>query len=200
MIIGVDFDNTIVCYDPVFHKIALEKGIIPADVPPIKDEIRNYLRDCGKVDTWTELQGFVYGPGTLNAKPFEGVLDFFMHCKKHKIMVCIISHKTLYPFLGSKYNLHKFARQWLEKQGFYESKKIGISEKDVFFELTKEEKLKRIAKQGCTHYIDDLPEFLTVKNFPEMVSRILFDPNGRYKNENSFERIESWSEMTKKVK
>lgn len=200
MIIGVDFDNTIVCYDKLFHKIAIEKGLIPKGIHQIKYEIRNYLRKHGKEDAWTELQGIVYGPGTLNARPFEGVLDFFMHCRKNKFKTYIISHKTIHPFLGSKYNLHEFAHKWLEKQGFYDSKKIDLSKENVFFELTKEEKLNRITKQGCTWYIDDLPEFLSDKKFPKNVGCILFDPNGRYKNKDIFERVESWKEMTEKIK
>ena len=40
MLIGIDFDNTIVCYDRVFHKAALEKGLIPADLPPSKGRVR----------------------------------------------------------------------------------------------------------------------------------------------------------------
>lgn len=200
MIIGVDFDNTVVCYDNLFHKIGLKKGIVPAKVPPIKNEIRNYLRKHGKEDAWTELQGYVYGPGILDAKPFDGVVDFFVHCKKHKNKVYIISHKTLYPFLGSKYNLHKYAHKWLEQQGFYDSAKIGLAKKNVFFELTKEEKLKRIVKQKCTHYIDDLPEFLSEHKFPKGVNRILFDPNKKYHNKVDFECVVSWRELIKKIK
>lgn len=200
MIIGVDFDNTIVCYDSLFHKIALEKGLIPKHVPLIKDRVRDYLRKCGKEDAWTQLQGFVYGPGILDAPPFEGVLDFFMHCKQNKITVYIISHKTIYPFLGSKYNLHEFAHKWLEKQGFYDPERIGLPRNNVFFELTKEEKISRIVKQGCTHYIDDLPEFLTEQNFPPEVNRILFDPNEKCQNISNFECIASWHEFIKKIK
>ena len=29
MLIGVDFDNTIVCYDKLFHQLALERSLIP---------------------------------------------------------------------------------------------------------------------------------------------------------------------------
>ena len=32
MRIGVDFDNTLVCYDGVFHRAALERGLIPSDL------------------------------------------------------------------------------------------------------------------------------------------------------------------------
>ena len=200
MIIGVDFDNTIVCYDELLHKISLRKGFIPSNIPHAKDAIRNYLRKCGKENVWIELQGAIYGPGILEAKPFKGVLDFFMHCKKNKIKVYIISHKTLHPFLGSKHSLHEFAHKWLEKYGFYDSRKIGLPKNRVFFELKKEDKLKRIIKQQCTHFIDDLPEFLSEKGFPSGIARFLFDPNSQYENIEGVEHIKSWEDILEKVK
>ncbi len=198
MIIGIDFDNTIVRYDKTFYDVALKRNLITRSVPKVKEDIRNYLRRCGKEHMWTELQGFVYGPGILKAKPFNGVINFFLYCKKHNIDIYIISHKTLYPYLGFKYNLHRYAFLWLDKQGFFS--KIGLTKKDVFFEKTKEDKLKRIIKQKCTYYIDDLPEFLLEKNFPSKVTRILFDPNSKYKHTATFERVKSWTELIKKVK
>ena len=47
MHIGIDFDNTIVCYDKVFHKVAIEKGLIPEDIPPSKNNVRDHLRRIG---------------------------------------------------------------------------------------------------------------------------------------------------------
>mgnify|MGYP001252235337 CR=1 FL=1 len=45
MVIGIDFDNTIACYDILFSKVAKEKNIIPKDsVYKNKIEIRNHLR------------------------------------------------------------------------------------------------------------------------------------------------------------
>ena len=199
MIIGVDFDNTIVCYDKLFYKVALKKGLVPKNLTPVKEEIRNYLRRKNKEHLWTELQGYVYGPCIFNAKPFRGIKNFFMHCKKRKICVYIISHKTLYPFLGLKHNLQEYAHQWLEKQGFY-GPKIGLPKKDVFFELTKEENLNRIKKQKCTYFIDDLPEFLLEKKFPSKVTRILFNPNSKYKHNKNFQTFKSWSGAIKKIK
>lgn len=199
MIIGVDFDNTIVCYDKLFYEVALKKNLIPKNVPSIKEDIRNYLRRKNKERLWTELQGHVYGPYIFNAKPFRGVKNFFAYCKKNKILVYILSHKTLFPFLGLKHNLHEYAHQWLERQGFYDSK-IGLSKKNVFFELTKEGKLSRIKKQKCTHFIDDLPEFLLEEKFPSEVKKILFDPNGKYKHNSNFESVSSWTEMVRRIK
>ena len=37
----------------------------------------------------------------------------------------------------------------------------------VFFELTKEEKIARVANIGCDYFIDDLPEILLMPGFPK---------------------------------
>ncbi len=74
MLVGVDFDNTIVCYDRLFHKAALEKGLIPPELPASKGQVRDYMRANGAEDAWTELQGYVYGPRMLDAAPFAGTL------------------------------------------------------------------------------------------------------------------------------
>ena len=199
MIIGVDFDNTIVCYDKLFYKLAIKDGLIPKNLPPIKEKVRDHLRRKNKERLWTELQGLAYGRYIFNAKPFKGVKDFFIRCKKHKIRVYIISHKTIYPIIGLKYNLHEYADKWMEKQGFYDLK-TGVPRRNVFFELTKKEKLNRIKKQGCTHFVDDLPEFLLEKGFPSKVKRILFDPNGKFEHNSNFESVKSWAEMIRKIK
>ena len=192
MLIGADFDNTIVCYDQVFHQVALEQGLIPSEVPVSKGEVRDYLRQCGREDNWTELQGYVYGVRMQDATPFPGVLECLARFVKHGITVCIISHKTRYPYMGPRYDLHQAAQQWLEQQGFFDAARIGLSPDRVFFELTKQEKLERIAKVGCTHFIDDLPEFLVEPGFPAGVERILFDPNGNHPTGHRFQRITSW--------
>ena len=77
MRIGVDFDNTIVCYDGLFHRVALEQGLIPASLPANKGGVRDYLRQIGREDDWTAMQGTVYGARMLEASAFPGVLDFF---------------------------------------------------------------------------------------------------------------------------
>ena len=61
MRIGIDFDNTIACYDGVFHAAALERGLIPAQLGRDKNSVRDYLNGAGRADDFTELQGYVYG-------------------------------------------------------------------------------------------------------------------------------------------
>ena len=194
MRIGVDFDNTIVCYDALFHRIALERGLIPPDLPVNKSEVRNHLRRIGREPVWTEMQGEVYGSRMSEATAYPGVVDFFIFCRLARIPVSIISHKTLHPFVGEKHDLHQAARNWLERQGFFDPV-VGLPREEAFFELTKEAKLARIASRGCTSFIDDLPELLREATFPN-IDRILFDPNNIYPDDQVlYWRAQRWSEI-----
>jgi len=190
MRIGIDFDNTIVCYDNVFYYAALEKGLIPKNLQKSKQSVRDYLRSVDKEDEWIELQGYVYGRRLDLAKPFKGVCDFFKKSKKKNIEIFIISHKTLNPFKGPKYNLHEAAKCWLLNQSFYNEKIAS------HFELTLEEKLNRINLTNCDYFIDDLPELLREGKFPKSTKKILFDPNNLHQDSIGYMRFCSWKELS----
>lgn len=196
MIVGVDFDNTIVCYHEVIYRVALREGFIPPSVTATKGVVRDYLRKYGQEEVWTVLQGYLYGIGIKEAPPFPGVKEFFSHSLRQGIGISIISHKTLRPFRGPEYDLHKAAHEWLDLHGFYDSAQIGLSPEHVYFELTKEEKLERIVKTKCTHFIDDLPEFLSEPQFPSDVERILFDPGKDHQAAPLFRQASSWNEIS----
>ena len=199
MLIGVDFDNTIVCYDQVFHRVATELGLIPPEVGVSKGQVRDHLRQHGQEEAWIELQGSVYGAYMRYALPFPGALDFFSRSRGAGLAVHIISHRTRRPFRGPEYDLHHAAQRWLERYGFFDLGRTGLTPARVHFELTKQEKLARIAAEGCTHFIDDLPEFLKEPEFPASVERILFDPNGNYVSESDLYRAASWADIEESI-
>lgn len=191
--IGLDFDNTIVRYDEVFHRVAIERNLIPADLPATKGTVRDYLRRVGREDAWTEMQGYVYGPRMKDAAMFPGVFDFLRFCHSRDAAVFIISHKTQKPYLGPEYDLHQAALDWITAQGFYDPARGGLSRDHVFFELTKDAKLKRIATAGCTVFVDDLPEFLAEPSFPAGVRKVLFDPLGTTAAARDYTPVRSWT-------
>lgn len=195
MKVGLDFDNTIVCYDGLFHALAVERGLIPPETPTNKTAVRDYLRSIGREDDWTELQGTGYGPEIVRAEPYPGVLEFLYACRQRGIPVVVISHKTKHPYRGPQHDLHAAARAFLQRHGFLDTAKTGLSDESVFLELTKEAKLARIGAAGCTHFVDDLPEFLGESAFPLGVNRILFDPDGRYADDTRWRRVRNWNEM-----
>lgn len=196
MRIGVDFDNTIICYDGIFHRVGVDQGLIPAGVGTAKNEVRDYLRNDDREDDWTELQGTVYGERVADCRPFPGAIDFFSACVREEVPVFVVSHKTRHPYLGPKHDLHAAARGWIDSVGLMDT---GISPEAVHFELTKAEKLARIGALGCTHFIDDLPEFLAEQDFPLGVHRILFDPNNLHAGEERFVRVSNWADLTRSL-
>lgn len=175
MRIGIDFDNTIVSYDALFHKVALEQGLVPPETPVNKVAVRDHLRRIGQEDRWTEMQGYVYGARMDEALAYKGVTEFIHRAGAAGHQVIIISHKTRHPFLGPQYDLHAAARAWIEHHLLWSGQAL-LPDERIFFELTKKEKLERINACGCDSFIDDLPEILLANDFPVQTARLLFDP------------------------
>jgi hypothetical protein len=196
MRIGVDFDNTIVCYDALFHRVAGEQGLIPAGLPPGKNSVRDHLRAMGQEPRWTELQGYVYGRRMSEAEPYPGVLEFFRVCRERAVEVFIISHKTRYPYAGERCDLHAAAREWLEARGIWGSANALVPANAVYFEPNPTGKLERIRQTACTEFIDDLPEFLGHPGFPRGTRRLLFDPQDAFPAWSGADRFRSWAELT----
>lgn len=180
MRIGFDFDNTIVSYDALFHKVAIEQGVIHEEVPVNKLAVRDFLRKAGKEDIWTEMQGYVYGARMSEAQSYPEVITVMKRLRDAGHTLAIMSHKTRYPYRGQQYDLHAAARDWIQRYLCVNGDSIIPSEQ-IFFELTKEDKLARIANFACDVFIDDLPEILLAAQFPTKTSRYLFDPEQHHR-------------------
>ena len=191
-LVGLDFDNTLVRYDRLFHQLAVEKGLIQKSIPVDKTAIRDYLRDKGQDEEFTLLQGEVYGLRILEAEPAEGMLEALAQLHKRGIPMVLVSHKTRHPYKGPAYDLHQAAWKWLEKFGFFTREKLGWARSEVYFEESKEAKISRIKSLGCTHYIDDLPEILEM--LPNSIDRILYDPSKTHKGKLAG-KITKWQDL-----
>jgi len=191
MRIGIDFDNTIACYDGVFHRAAIERGLIPADLGSSKNAVRDFLNSSGRKDDFTELQGYVYGARMDLVSPYAGVGEFLRAARAAGHEIFVVSHKTRYPILGPAHDMHAAARGFLEAQGLIGAQ--GFAAEDVFFELTKESKVARAAALDVDVFVDDLPEILSMSGFPAGTRGILFDPNAHHAAFDTFERHENWA-------
>lgn len=197
MRIGIDFDNTIVSYDHLFHRIALEKNVIPKTIPINKNAIRNFLRAVNEEATWTYMQGEVYGSRMAEAVPYAGVLNFMIKAQSNGHQLFIVSHKTKYPFIGPAYNLHDTARNWIVNSLLTNGILLDF-DSEIFFEATKEEKISRIAALECDIFIDDLPEILNMPGFLIKTDRILFDPEFQYLSTHPhLKQANSWNYIEK---
>jgi hypothetical protein len=199
MLIGLDFDNTIVSYDTLFYKVAIEQNLIPLDLAINKIAVRDYLRSVDKEILWTEMQGYVYGARMNEAEAYPGLFEALniLLASGHELF--IVSHKTKYPFVGKKYDLHTAASNWIS-ENLQIATQILIKNENIFFELTKEKKIERIAALNCDVFIDDLPEILLADQFPTKTLKVLFDPEGYHlessqlfnNTTNSWQKIPLW--------
>jgi hypothetical protein len=200
MRIGIDFDNTIACYDGVFHAAALERGLIPADLSGDKNSVRDHLNGSGRKDDFTELQGYVYGARMDLVLPYPAFAEFVAAARKADHALFIVSHKTRHPILGPKHDMHAAARGFLTDRGLVGHGSAQIAPNRVFFELTKEKKVARAHALACEVFIDDLPEILGMSGFPAGTRKILFDPENQFDSaapdRPTFERHVSWASIT----
>tara|TARA_Y100000590_G_scaffold260041_1_gene292105 strand:+ start:4205 stop:5851 length:1647 start_codon:yes stop_codon:yes gene_type:complete len=177
MNIGIDFDNTIVKYDSLFHKVAINENFLKREnFYKTKTEIRNFLRSQPNGEkSWMKLQGLVYGKYMHSAEIMPGVGNFLVSCKNRDLHVFIVSHKTEFGhFDKEKISLRSEALKWMKMHQFFNPNFFGINPKDIFFADTRNEKVKMIAELNCTWFIDDLPEVFNEEDFPPQTKKILF--------------------------
>lgn len=175
MRVGIDFDNTIAGYDRLFHRIGLDAGWLPPGFAGTKKDVRAAMRDLdGGEEKWMRMQALAYGARMAEADLIEGVAPFLVACRTRGARVFVVSHKT--PFAAAAPdgpNLREAALRWMDNRGFFRPDGIGLSPDIVFFESTRQEKCRRIADLGCTHFIDDLEEVFLEPSFPPTPERIL---------------------------
>ena len=181
MLIGFDFDNTIVNYKNAISKLSSSIPDLPDDLPRLKLPLRDYLRQVNREQEWTEFQGLIYGPGMKEAEPYEDAIKILhsLHLAGHQLV--ILSHRTRYPYAGPKYDLHSHAQSWIKEHlhpcGLFTSSSGPNSAN--FFE-TKSEKIKHIGFYECSAFLDDLPSILQDELFPSKTLPYLFDPDNKY--------------------
>lgn len=191
-ILGLDFDNTLVNYDDLFYNIAREKKLIDEKTPRDKIVIRDILRANSLEEEFTKIQGEVYGRRIEEARPTNDMSRNLVSLKERGLKLTIVSHKTRYPYKGPKYDLHKSALRWMEKNNFFDINGLGIQKEDVHFEETKEQKVGKIIELGCTYFVDDLEEI--IKMIPRNIKTYLYNEKEAHKNS------KNWNNIAKDIK
>ena len=177
MIFGIDFDNTLVNYNLAFRKaINQEKTNLGKKFKKrkfnSKIQIKNYLLKNNKIDLWKRLQSKVYSEYIFQAYLNVEILKLLKYLDKKKIKFYIVSHKTIYPYIGKRTNLHLLSKKWLRLNLFNKKNKFKKNYKS-FFETTKKKKLYKIKLLKITHFIDDLDEILN--KLPSHINKIKFN-------------------------
>jgi hypothetical protein len=72
-----------------------------------------------------------------------------------------------------------------------------IDPAQVYFELTKDAKIRRIHELACDCFIDDLPEIFLAEKFPASTRRFLFDPDAHHPPISGIDTVHSWKDFQK---
>jgi hypothetical protein len=191
VLIGLDFDNTIVCYDKAIARLADELFELPTHLPRTKLALRDFLRQTNREPEWTAFQGALYGPGMTYAEPFEQALETMQALKDMGHSLCIVSHRSLRPYAGRAYDLHLAARTWVDE---WLANSGLIANERVHFHEMRGQKIAAIRDLGCDAFLDDLPEVLEDEHFPSACWAILFDPE-RSHAQIKGQRVGHWGEV-----
>ncbi len=178
--IGLDFDNTIAGYDDLISELAVQHGWLEKPQTSSKRQTRDALRALPDgEDKWQTLQAEIYGPRMKDAALMKGIPQFLSVCYRQGAKLSIISHKTEYANFGKQdVNLRTAALDWMTENSLLSEDAPGVSPERVFFASTRDEKIDLIAREGCTHFVDDLIEVFDHPDFPVHVQRFLFAPDG----------------------
>ena len=200
--IGIDFDNTIACYDQAFREVALLMGLIEPGhraLSKVGTKELIFTKSDGDV-TWQRLQGQVYGKYMLLASVFPGLHEFLYLSKLRGHKVFIISHKSEFGhFDEERVPLRKQAIYWLAQNEILQKNEFILERQDIFFETTREEKIKKISDIGCTHFVDDLQEVYEERLFPLSVNKILFRPASNIADMPNLSCAVSWRQLTSQL-
>jgi hypothetical protein len=196
MLIGLDFDNTIACYDLAIATLSDSIAGLPADTPRTKLGLRDHLRAVGRESDWTAFQGTLYGPGMCHAKPFDGAIATMRQLSREGHHLVIVSHRSLRPYAGPPYDLHAAARSWVAErlQGLGLFQESGAASPVNFLE-TRDAKIAMISKLKFDVFVDDLPEVLDAPDFPADTKGILFDPEGELPQRKGRFHLRDWGHL-----
>ena len=179
--IGIDFDNTIICYDKVFAAAAHQSRVGAGRMDGVENRVREYLRSQpGGELAWQGLQGWVYGKGIGSAEILSRRAGLSRRMPAGRIGCLhrqsqdpssVIRIRTA-PTCGSR------PRDWLRAAGLIGSGNSALDIDDVYFEDTQAAKVERLASLNLDVFIDDLADVFEQPHFPRDVRSILFDSSG----------------------
>jgi len=173
---GFDLDNTLIDYKKSVEQYCQDHQISIAN-PNIK-KLKAMLKDTDSSSSrWQSAQKWLYGEGLHYASLREGSEELFEFLVSKNFAMYIVSHKSSVNL--QKYDdrsLQGFSLQWIQKSKL--AKHFGL-EKNIYFEETRDLKIKRINQLNLTYFVDDLEEVLLHPIFDSKVKKILLSDTSR---------------------
>ena len=172
--IGLDLDNTVIDYTVAYEVLSQRLGL--PDSCRSRDDIRSLLRVSPPNDfEWQEFQALLYTTGLEHAQPARGLLVFLQECLSRGVRTFIVSHKTQRtPQMFGAHDLRTPAMAWLFKHRVVPE---FVSESDVYFCQTLEEKISKIGEVEVDAFVDDLEQVLVDPRLPINLVRWHYAPD-----------------------
>jgi hypothetical protein len=195
--LGIDLDNTILNYDPLFLSEASRKGLGLKGDGSLKEILMGLIRlqPQGELE-WARIEAELMGPRILDVQPHPSAFEFLIELRNRQIPFFFITHRPRFPEIGMPHDLHMWMGRWLECHHVYD--RLGLKNEDVFIETSAENKIHRIRSELCTHYLDRGGDFFSHPNFPPDVHKIsiLTPTDGSSQESASFK---DWQEALQRI-
>jgi fermentation-respiration switch protein FrsA (DUF1100 family) len=166
---GFDLDNTIVDYSASVERYCFDNAL---QICKTIEELRALLQEIDDSGYhWQIAQGWLYTDGLSYAKPADGVIDLCEYLKARNFKLFIISHKTTHTpvFCGYK-ELRGVATKWISSRGL---SKYFVDTENIFFEATRNLKIKRIQSLSLHYFVDDLVQIFQDPSYPKKIVSFL---------------------------
>ncbi|MDA1260201.1 MAG: hypothetical protein O3A20_06215 [Planctomycetota bacterium] len=153
MRIGLDFYNTLICYDPVFSELARARGWA-AGAGSKRSVKERLMKEHGNDLRWQALQAEAYASEIISAKPFPGAVEFSRRALQEGYGLFIVCRKIDSSHFDPSVRLRLWAKRWIAKH-------LRVAPSRCYFESTRAAKVKRVTDLKLDLFIDDLEEVLT---------------------------------------
>jgi FMN phosphatase YigB (HAD superfamily) len=178
---GFDLDNTLIDYSAAVEEYCRIKNLTPCtNIGMLREQLRkNHLSDYD----WQLAQGWLYTEGLQFAQAGLGSGELCSYLIQEGYKLYIVSHKTSHtPDFCGKIALHGLANNWIKKSviaNYFKHKE------QIFYEPTRELKVKKIRELALNYFVDDLEEVFKESEFPANTKSFLI-----YKNRTQIGEIE----------
>ena len=191
MRVGIDIDNTLICYDKA-SSLAKKTGF---DVPSSasKQETKAWFHKHGYMKNLQFFKVRFMENSSFWRTYLRRCAHFIADAIRQGHQLYLVSHKTKYPIKGHQVDLHEAAINFLSEQNIVCNQKPNtVPLNHVYFAQTLESKVQKIADLNLDFFIDDLLVVLTHEKFPETSRPIWFSSEKTCNNNPQIQRCESW--------
>lgn len=159
---GFDLDNTLIDYSGAVEEYCKIKTLIPcSNIGMLREQLG---KNSSSDHNWQLAQGWLYTEGLRFAQPGLGSIDLCKYLVQEGYQLFIVSHKTSHtPDFCGNAPLHDFANNWIKKSSIADYFKEA---EQIYYEPTRELKVKRIRELALNYFVDDLEEVFNETGFP----------------------------------